>query len=239
MGGNQSCCCEQQEDNTNAVIPTKAATTSEYKHFGDTTDEGATFDTQAKIVAGHTTSTGISDGVPASSIALQLDRSLQANVGLNLDALDEQSAFVDGIVPGAIDTWNRTHADEEKLFVYDRILSVNGVRGHTEQILREMRQSLTWNLIVERPEEVKIHIDCTKNPSLGLDLKYSPKGGSLLIASIGDGAVKEWNATSIGEKILPRDRIIEVNGIRGTARKLLETATNVTTMDLVFLHYKA
>lgn len=168
---------------------------------------------------------------------VHVERSLEANIGLNLDALDEESAFVDGILPGAIQAWNDEHPDEPQLRRYDRILGVNVFRGHTDCLLREMRQSASWDLAVQRPAEVRISVDCARNPKLGLDLKYSPNGGSLLISNIGEGAIEDWNAASDSYQIGRHDRIVEVNGVRGTARQLLDTATNVATLDLVVMHF--
>merc|ERR1712061_427907 len=99
--------------------------------------------------------------------------------------------------------------------------AINGVRGITNKLLEEMRRSSTWNLAVERPCEIRIRVDCEMSPNLGLDLKYSPNGGSLLISNIGEGAIKEWNKTA-PKQIAPRDRIVEINGRRGTAQDLLE-----------------
>jgi len=176
--------------------------------------------------------------IKGNEFIVRIERSLETNIGLNLDALDEESAFVDGILPGSIEAWNQAHPSDPRLQQYDRILGVNGLRGHTDTLLREMRQNAVWDLVVHRPIEVKISVDCAKNPTLGLDLKYSPNGGSLLISTVSEGAIREWNQSSSSScKVGKHDRVIEVNGVRGTARQLLDTATNVTTLDLVILHF--
>jgi len=265
MGAKQTCCCVAEDKDVQVMLPLHKAATDEYAHgSAEKAEDGTSFPGESFQVASTKQDSGgfkqdpkknmrplkidsAQAGRPAEAgrpgaIIIQLDRSQETNIGLNLDALDEETAFVDGILPGAIQTWNRTYPTQPTLQVYDRIVCVNSMTGETDQILREMRQSLNWNLVVDRPKELKIFVDCTKYPSLGLDLKYSPNGGSLLIASIGDGAIKDWNTKMTnggGVGIEPRDRIIEVNSIRGSARDLLDAATNVTSLNLVILHYEA
>merc|ERR1719277_1015644 len=149
-----------------------------------------------------------------------MTRNPQDNIGLNLDALDGVSAFVDDIIPGAVQTWNSTHSLSEGLQVHDRVKSVNGVRGETDKLLSELKSTTVWKLSVHRPEEIRVVVDCKKHPSLGLDLKYSPNGNTLLIADFGEGAIKEWNKGPQQVKIKQFDRIVSINGVRGPARSL-------------------
>jgi hypothetical protein len=168
-----------------------------------------------------------------------LTRNPQENIGLNLDALDGVSAFVDDIIPGAVQAWNKTHSSQEGLKVHDRIKAVNGVRGETDKLLSELKSTTVWKLSVHRPEEIRVVVDCRKHPSLGLDLKYSPNGNTLLIADLGEGAIKEWNKTvELPKQVNKFDRIVAINGIRGTARSLLESAANSDGLDLIILHYE-
>lgn len=170
-------------------------------------------------------------------LAVFVSRPPEAPIGLNLDALEDNATFVDDILKGAIQTWSESHPKDEHLHRYDRIVGINAVRGSTNQLLSEMRQTVDWHLIVQRPTTISVSVDCEKNPTLGLDLKYSPNGVSLLVANIGEGAIKEYN--KIGKiPVAPNDRIVEINGVRGTARRLLEAATDVDSLDLEVLHYR-
>jgi hypothetical protein len=264
MGAQQGCCCEGEDSGSTALVPTTSAT-QQYKHAG-TDDDEKTFDHVRQALASTPKKmepVGEAKGQPAvppldmpkpsggnqngpvytyngraGALHISLDRTYEHNIGLNLDALDEQTAFVDGVLPGAIDTWSRNNPGLPTLQAHDRIAAVNGAHGDTDRLLREMRLSTHWSLVVDRPLEVKLRVDCRKFPSLGLDLKYSPNGGTLLIAGIAEGAIKDWNKNTAGPKIEPRDRIVEVNGIRGTARKLLDTATDVNELTLTVLHYQ-
>lgn len=160
-----------------------------------------------------------------------------ASIGLNLDALQDEQAFVDGITAGFIQEWNADKPRDRQLCPYDSIVGINGFRGDTKELLNEMRDTSQWCLIVRRPVELAISVDCDSSPTLGLDLKYSPNGRSLLIASIGEGSIRERNLRH-AQQIRPGDRIVEVNGQRGTAKQLLEAASNVDTLELVIVHFE-
>lgn len=174
-----------------------------------------------------------------SAITFVLMRQLEDNIGLNLDALDERAPFVDEVLAGAVLEWNAAHGEEKQLRVYDRIAEVNGIRGDTSAILAAMKQSNAWNVVIERPALLGLAVTLGEGQSLGLDLKYSPTGRSLFIADvIKDGAVCHWNhKRAMSEQVRARDRVMEINGKRGTSKELLEQATNKTSLELVVLHY--
>jgi len=171
-------------------------------------------------------------------IRVVIERQPEVTIGLNLDALDERATFVNSIMEGAIRSWSVGHPDEPRLMAYDRITAINGVRGSTNAILAEMRRSMRWSLAVQRPTSFRVTVDRGEQEALGLDLKYSPIGVSLLIAGIGDGAVHNFNAAQPPDRrILVNDRIVEINGRRGTAKELLAAATDVESLDLVVLNF--
>lgn len=58
---------------------------------------------------------------------------------------------------------------------------------------------------------------------LGVTLDYLDSGVSLLIKDIyRRGLIQQWNECNAENEVKPFDRIVEVNGMRGLARKLLE-----------------
>lgn len=170
-------------------------------------------------------------------VLLTLSRDAKEEIGLNLDTLDGHSAFVDAIVPGAIQGWNEAHPPDMQLKANDCIVGANGIRGDPARLLQELKNSTEWKLAVRRPVEVRVTVESHKAPALGLDLKYSPNGRSLLVSSIADGAIREWNFLHLDHPVTTNDRIIEINGVQGSARELLEAAVNVNRLDLTILHY--
>lgn len=167
-------------------------------------------------------------------LVIMLEREIHAHMGLQLDSMDGFSAFVDDIHPGAIHAWNCYHPPHMNLQVHDRIVGVNGIRGDPSRLLQEMKTSTQWVLTIQRPTLMHIVVGA----SLGLDLKYSPQGRSLLIAEVHDGTIKQWNESAQFFKVEKNDRIVEVNGFSGPATALLCPPTNSTdTLALCILHF--
>mmetsp|Transcript_97871 Transcript_97871/g.282382 ORF Transcript_97871/g.282382 Transcript_97871/m.282382 type:complete len:237 (-) Transcript_97871:229-939(-) len=171
-------------------------------------------------------------------MAVKIVRAQDMNIGLNLDGLDGETAFVDNIIPGSVEDWNNSHDAKERLRIHDRIVAVNGISGDTDKILAELKSSHAWTLVILRSVEVTVPIDCERFPSLGVDLKYSPNGNTLLIASLGDGPIGEYNSHAPeAMKIKTHDRIVAINGTRGSAKELLKCASNAGYLELTILHY--
>lgn len=63
-------------------------------------------------------------------------------------------------------------------------------------------------------------------------------GSTLLISELEEGPLKEWNAGSTSWKVQKLDRIVEINGVRGTSLQLLHAGMDNTTLDLCILHYE-
>merc|ERR1740121_618992 len=101
-----------------------------------------------------------------------------------------------------------------------------------------MKQSATWSLVIQRPIQMQVTVTAEKAISLGLDLKYSPNGRSLLIDEVlADGGIKRWNEEHPDKQVKALDRVIQINGKVGTAKDLLDSAANKTCLDLVILRY--
>mmetsp|Transcript_35991 Transcript_35991/g.103514 ORF Transcript_35991/g.103514 Transcript_35991/m.103514 type:complete len:249 (-) Transcript_35991:141-887(-) len=246
MGVQSSCCCTDKNDDAGLLVaarkPGDRPGDEKDAELADCTPAAYSIPDEAKV-AGLTTEprppNAVSAGngtVAASEMSVIIERQPDMTIGLNLDAIEEHAAFVDDILGGAIRSWNDAHADHAQLKRYDRIIAINDVQGNTNALLAEMRKSVRWHLRVHRPTELRLSMDLERNPTLGLDLKYSPNGVSLLVSSIGDGAIKEWNKTA-SHPCVPGDRIIEVNGRRGNAPSLLQAATQGDRLELVILHF--
>jgi len=167
-----------------------------------------------------------------------LERRAEESIGLNLDAVDESAPFVDDVLAGSIMDWNKGRAPEQQLNIYDRIVEVNDVRGNTNSILAAMKGSATWKLVVQRPMKMQVTVHAEKAISLGLDLKYSPNGRSLLIDEVlAEGGIKRWNEENPHLQVKALDRVIQINGRVGTAKDLLDSAANQNSLELVILRY--
>lgn len=182
----------------------------------------------------------LTDSTPSAAVPLtnaelviMLERRIDDHMGLHLDSMDGFSAFVDDILPGAVRVWNCFHPPHMNLQVYDRIVEVNGVRGEPSRLLDEMKASTLWVLTIQRPTLIRVVV----RASLGLDLKYSPKGRTFLISEVNDGTVKEWNQGPQEFKVQRNDRIVGISGAGGTLPGRLSSAAESEILTLAILHY--
>jgi len=67
---------------------------------------------------------------------------------------------------------------------------------------------------------------------LGLDVDITD-GPTLLIDAVQDGLVKSWNAKHPGSEVMPRDRFLEVNGIRGDAKLIIDELSKAQALSIV------
>jgi len=169
---------------------------------------------------------------------VMVERSLQEVIGLNLDVTDGLSLVIVDILPGVVQTWNEKHPNAPRLQINDRVIEANGMRGDAKKLMTVMKQSTVWTLMVQRPVEVEIVINRSGLIGMGIDLRYAPNGTSLMITEVDDGPFKDWNQCSgAAAQIQTCDRIIEVNGTRGSSQELLKAGLDLEALSLKVLHY--
>lgn len=174
----------------------------------------------------------------AGTLRLSIERAAGATIGMNLDVTDLVSLVVVDILPGSIREWNEAQPRPgQQLRVNDRIVEANGASEDAQKMLCVLKDSTMWQLVVQRPAEYRAVIERHGVLSLGLDLRYALTGTSLMIADIGDGPIKDWNARSSTRKVKKFDRIIELNGVRGSAQQLLRAGKGQETLDMCILQY--
>jgi len=180
---------------------------------------------------------GSGGGGGGAELSMFLKRAASDIIGVNLDIVDRMSLVVVSILPGAVTAWNDAHPGTTVLQINDRIVAANGVRGDAQQLLTELKRSVEWKLAVLRPLELHVSLDRAGLVARGQDLKYAASSTSLLIGEI-EGAFLQWNRQTKGPKISKFDRIIEINGVRGSAHDLLASASfDRDVIHAVILHY--
>jgi len=79
----------------------------------------------------------------------------------------------------------------------------------------------------------------TSNGLLGIEVDFAASfadGHTLLVKAVRDGVAKEWNESNPRQShISSGDRIVEVNGLRGSAQRLLEALQDSLTLHIVLI----
>uniref|UniRef100_A0A7S4PS37 Calmodulin n=1 Tax=Alexandrium monilatum TaxID=311494 RepID=A0A7S4PS37_9DINO len=104
-----------------------------------------------------------------------------------------------------------------------------------EPSIRRDSLVLDFRQTVSRTELLKFQVDQSNGRTLGVKVDSSD-GRTLLIKSInGDGLIAEWNSQNRAKQVSPGDRIIEINDLRGDAKRLMKELKKKLPMDLVFM----
>lgn len=71
-----------------------------------------------------------------------------------------------------------------------------------------------------------------QSPGLGLDVDVTD-GPALLIDAVQDGLVKIWNEANPQLQVMSHDRFIDVNGVRGDCREIVEELSSAESLSIV------
>lgn len=160
-------------------------------------------------------------------------------LAIDVDSSDGFTLLVRRINEGLVTGWNRTVGDATQCDVrmYDRILEVNGMRGDSQDLLMALRTGATIEMVVRRPTLYRLAL--TKGFSgepLGLVID-GVDGVNLLVEHLNEhGVFADWNRNHWQQPIRRSDRIVEVNGVRGSAKKLLEAIHRDDHLELSLEH---
>jgi len=154
-------------------------------------------------------------------------------LGALLDILDMKTLRVAEVrLEGRLRIHNLRATDNRKVLAGYHIVGVNGKSGKAEAMVDEMRRSRTWRLKVARKHEFTVTLE--KTGHLCLDLQFEKESDCIVIRKVGEGVVHAYNerAEDADQKVRNGDRIVNVNGVAGPAKTMLQTIKENT--DLTF-----
>lgn len=175
--------------------------------------------------------TGISGEAPISSIeepaateidaeySVTIDRTGGTSLGIDLSKKDDKALIIVSIKSGLVSKWNDENPSN-KIEVNDRIVQVNGSRGDRQALLDECKTMQILEMKVLRGK-YSVTLDRTDGARVGLNLDKTDDK-ALVIAAVNGGLIGKWNDDNPRNKVAVNDRIIEVNGIQGDRRMLLD-----------------
>lgn len=166
-----------------------------------------------------------------------MGRSADEPIGMDIDVADGVSAVVVGISGGAVLRWNEWRP-ELALQPNDRIVAVNGTGGNATALVLKLKSETSWDLIVQRPLELKISLPAggCEEPDLGLSLRAAKHSAMLLVTGVADGPIKEWNSRNPNSAVRQHDRILQLSGARGSPARL-RGAQAASAMEMLVLRY--
>eukprot|EP00747_Dinoflagellata_sp_TGD_P112189 gnl/TRDRNA2_/TRDRNA2_171405_c0_seq2.p1 gnl/TRDRNA2_/TRDRNA2_171405_c0~~gnl/TRDRNA2_/TRDRNA2_171405_c0_seq2.p1 ORF type:complete len:227 (+),score=48.50 gnl/TRDRNA2_/TRDRNA2_171405_c0_seq2:88-768(+) len=153
-------------------------------------------------------------------------------LGLELDLMDGITARVtEVLVLGAIPALNSNIAPEWQVMKGDHIVKVNDTFGSADKITQELSQGKALKIVVQRPKEFLISIG--KIGGIGIEYTHASNGTSLLISKIlSQGGIADWNASNQMLAVKEKDRIVQVNGIKGRWSELVKEILSAQRLNL-------
>lgn len=141
---------------------------------------------------------------------------------------------------GLIAQWNKQNPDKQ-IWVGDRIIKVNSVRGSSIRLLREVNKFSFAKLELlrvtagplQQAEPVQfyqIFLDRSQGKVFGADIVKGDN--SIIIKKINGGLFSQWNQANPKTIVYPGDRVISVNHIDGKANKLLAECNILRVMEI-------
>jgi len=156
---------------------------------------------------------------------------------LGIDVLqpDPGTLLVNNIKAGPMMSWNQMHPDLS-VRPGDRIFAVNGLTGSAEDLIREVRNNEMLILGIRRIMWMEIQLKKEPGGKLGIDV--AQHADHLRILRLRPGPFLDWNNESTFDRqVRVSDKIVEVNGARGSAQDLLQAINNASeTMSVLIQH---
>eukprot|EP00929_Paragymnodinium_shiwhaense_P001918 TRINITY_DN102122_c0_g1_i1.p1 TRINITY_DN102122_c0_g1~~TRINITY_DN102122_c0_g1_i1.p1 ORF type:complete len:272 (-),score=76.98 TRINITY_DN102122_c0_g1_i1:167-982(-) len=168
-------------------------------------------------------------------IALDLERELGKETGLDWDGSDGETLLVLAVRRGPFEDWNNAHDAKARVKHLDRIVEVNGISGNSPRMETTLKSCKNLRLRLRRPKEFIVQLDKAgrgRTAKIGLDITHSAME-SLHIKRVKEGLVNEWNSMHPELKVENGDRIIEVNKVRGDSQRLLEVISTEDELQLL------
>lgn len=170
---------------------------------------------------------------PAVEFAVRVTKSVGQGLGMDIDILDKNNCQIIGMKEeGLVSAYNLTTEPETQVRAGDFIVSVNGVTGDPQTLVKEMQKTGEMNIAVRRPFEFPVVVERQDN-SLKFSLNYAPNSVALIITAIQDGPITAWNKLHPDRDVKVGDRIVAVNGTKDFAAKMFDIMKSSTKVQLL------
>eukprot|EP00421_Protoceratium_reticulatum_P012633 CAMPEP_0168383314 /NCGR_PEP_ID=MMETSP0228-20121227/13839_1 /TAXON_ID=133427 /ORGANISM="Protoceratium reticulatum, Strain CCCM 535 (=CCMP 1889)" /LENGTH=412 /DNA_ID=CAMNT_0008396461 /DNA_START=60 /DNA_END=1298 /DNA_ORIENTATION=- len=149
---------------------------------------------------------------PPSELMVSMKKQSWMEFGLRVDTQDGATLLVLLVKDGPFLAYNGGKKAAEKIRKFDFIMSVNNATGPCG-MLEEIKTKSNLEVVVRRPQEYLVPIDCSAGGHHGLTFPADPAGDLLVITSVGAGTVRDWNDSQPEDRqVRCGDRIVSVGG---------------------------
>mmetsp|Transcript_83923 Transcript_83923/g.260986 ORF Transcript_83923/g.260986 Transcript_83923/m.260986 type:complete len:225 (-) Transcript_83923:163-837(-) len=164
---------------------------------------------------------------PPVEFPINVAREKEDKVGLDLHLGDDVTLRVTGVQEGPF--------LDSALRPGDFIVSVNGLRGNSVDMVSKMKAERRLEIKVRKPVEFGAIMDMQK-AGHGLNLSAKLVHNCLLVVEVRQGAFQLWNASNPKQvPVRPRDRLVAIDGVRGTAEDLMAALRGAVRSRGVYL----
>jgi len=171
----------------------------------------------------------------APQFTASISNPTRRNLGIDMGSQGGEMLRVSSLRAGPIMAYNSAVELDQQILPGHFVVSVNGVKGSTNALQRELRKNSRLEVIIRRPEDLRVAINVDGRRSLGLGIPRRPTGNTLPITQVYAGPVQDWNAENPWQEVRVGDRILAVNGQRGKASdlwKMLKAAMKLSRVQL-------
>jgi len=165
-----------------------------------------------------------------AELEVTLEKGDAMDYGIMLDDQDKLNLHVCEIYDGVLQKYNDSVKADMKVNVSDFVVSVNGVRGDTAEMMKQFGEAKVTIHLRRAKDFVTIIEKKEKTTPLGMEIPKPVMKNSLVILNVGDGILKDHNDNCKNEsdKIIKLDRIVSVKGETGSAAQLKAKLLDMT-----------
>eukprot|EP00927_Polykrikos_kofoidii_P069855 TRINITY_DN6552_c0_g1_i1.p2 TRINITY_DN6552_c0_g1~~TRINITY_DN6552_c0_g1_i1.p2 ORF type:complete len:239 (-),score=44.79 TRINITY_DN6552_c0_g1_i1:227-943(-) len=166
------------------------------------------------------------------------------DLGIDVRVPPSEVVRIARVRDGRVKRWNASRAEsEQRVRDGDRIVEVNGTR-RTGAILAAFSkasilagsQEVRLRMVVE--PRIELDVVIIKEASLCIDVTFDEGFDFLPIVKIHHGPIKRWNEDNLARQINVGDYIVEIEGIRGDCKQLLERLTLTGTVHMTIASFQ-
>jgi hypothetical protein len=167
-----------------------------------------------------------------------VERTPKSTYGVDLSAAGK-FCIVNSVTapPSLVGSWNATAGEASRVRKLDRLLGINGFTSDKGKDLLEKLRDTKGQVVLEMSRPSFFEVEVTPAPSKGLGIQLKAGPGFVMVTSIEDGPVQEYNARALPDQQIKLScRILSINGKEGKGDELmavLKDASGLVKLSVV------